>query len=76
MNMNQILRAAMHERGMTQTRLAEACGLRSQSAICNALQRQHGMRIDTLLTMLDAMGYEIVIRDTMSKQLRWELKTK
>ena len=76
MNTSKLLRTAMHERGVTQSRLAEACGLSSQSAVCNFLQRQHGMRIDTLLTLLNAMGYEIVVRDSMSKQLCWELDSK
>lgn len=73
MNTTELLRSAMQSREMSQTQLAKQCGLSGQSAVGNALARKHGVRVDTLISLLSAMGYEITVRDSMNKQIKWVL---
>ena len=62
MNEKEALRLAMKARGLNQTVLAEMAGLKRQSNVSEML-RSSSMRVDNLVKLLDAMGFEVVIRD-------------
>lgn len=65
MNEKEVVRALMAECGWSQATLAEKAGFASQSNVTGLLnQNRKGMRFDNLLRLVNAMGYEIVVRDT------------
>lgn len=76
MNEKQIVRAAMETLGWNQTVLAEKCGYVDQdgkgrqSSVSSRLNGS-SMRVDTLVKLLDAMGYRITVesknRDNKNK---------
>ena len=63
------IRRMMKTRGITQATLAEKAGFGGQTNITGLLNNnRHGIRIDKLLRLTKAMGYEIVIRDASGKE--------
>ena len=62
MKSNEVVRAAMKLDGMSQLNLAAKCGYKTQSGIGNALGRENGMRVDLFIKMMNAMGYDVVVR--------------
>ena len=60
MNEKEIVTAAMKTLGWNQTRLAEAVGYKTQSAVSGRLTG-NSMRVDTFVKMLSAMGYEVCL---------------
>ena len=62
MKSSEAVREAMKKDGMSQANLAEKCGYKTQSGIGNALSRENGMRVDVFVKMMNAMGYDVVVR--------------
>lgn len=62
MNDKQIVKAALKRRGESQTSLAEKMGYANKTSIATMLSRPSDLRMNVLLKMLDALGFEIVIR--------------
>lgn len=62
MKSNEVVRAVMSADGITQANLAAKMGYKGQSAVCNALSRENGMRVDVFVKMMNAMGYDVVVR--------------
>lgn len=70
MDEKRIIKQIMEEEGITQKELSKRLGLRSQSSI-TAYLRTDSMKVDKLVGMLRAMGYELVIR---GKRKEWEVQ--
>lgn len=62
MNEKQIVREAMKVRGLTQAMLADAAGLKNQSNVSEILRGQT-TKTQTLVRLLDAMGFDLIIKD-------------
>lgn len=62
MNEREIIKVALKSRGYTQAMLASMLGFKGQNAVAERL-RGNAINVDTLLKFLNAMGYELVIRD-------------
>ena len=62
MKSNEVVRAAMKIDGLSQAALATKCGYATQSGIGNALNRDNGMRVDIFIKMMNAMGYDVIVR--------------
>lgn len=62
MKSNDVVRAIMSADGITQANLAAKMGYSGQSAVGNALGRENGMRMDVFVKMMNAMGYDVVVR--------------
>jgi antitoxin component HigA of HigAB toxin-antitoxin module len=62
MKSNKAIRAVMSSDGITQANLAERLGYKTQSGVSNALSRENGMRVDVFVKMMNAMGYDVVVR--------------
>lgn len=62
MNEKQIVREAMKVRGLTQAMLADAAGLKNQSNVSEILRGQT-LKTQTLVKLLDAMGFDLIIKD-------------
>ena len=62
MKSNEVVRAVMTTDGITQANLASKLGYKTQSGVGNALSRENGMRVDVFVKMMNAMGYDVVVR--------------
>lgn len=61
-NDKQIIKAALKSCGWSQKRLSDAMGYENKSSIATMLSRDAALRLDTFMRMLDAMGFEVVVR--------------
>lgn len=76
MNEKQVIREVLALRGWSQQKLAEEAGFKRQSNIGGLLKEDSkGIRVDTLIKVLDAMGCEIIIKDKMGSKKEWVLTT-
>lgn len=74
MTEKDIVREVMSMRNWSQAKLAEEAGFKSQSNITGLLNNnKNGIRIDNLVRMLNAMGYEVVVRDKMGSKREWKI---
>ena len=62
MKSNDVVRSVMSADGITQMELANKLGYKTQSGVGNALSRENGMRVDVFVKMMNAMGYDVVVR--------------
>lgn len=62
MKIGEAIKEAMKRQKTTQKRLAERIGAKSQSVISERL-RMNNLSVDTVIEMLDAIGYELVIQE-------------
>ena len=62
MKSNEVVRAAMKADGISQANLAAKLNYKTQSGVGNALGRENGMRVDVFVKMMNAMGYDVVVR--------------
>ncbi|MCD8143102.1 MAG: helix-turn-helix domain-containing protein [Clostridiales bacterium] len=65
MNEKEIIKDAMRERECNQTQLAQMAGLKRQSNVSELL-RGNSIRVDNFVKFLTAMGYEVVVRDSLN----------
>lgn len=61
MTVQEVAKAVLKSVGKTQTQIAEDLGLAGQSSI-GTFFRSKSMRVDNLVKMLNACGYELVAR--------------
>lgn len=74
MNEKQIIRQCMAQRGFNQTMLAEAAGFARQSNISELL-RSKNLRVDNMLRLLNAMGYDVIVKDRNAKsKMQWTIE--
>ena len=77
MTEKDVVRQVMEVRGWKQPELAKKAGFASQSNITGFLNNNtNGIRFDNLFKMLNAMGCEIVVRDTMGTKKEWIIDMK
>lgn len=62
MKINEAIKLAMKNQKTTQQQLADRIGAKSQSVISERLKTVN-LTTDTVLEMLDAIGYELVIQE-------------
>ena len=65
MNSKQIVTDRMKQRDYTYEVLAKKLGYKTISGVSERLRGKHEMRVDTLITMLQALDCELVIRSTL-----------
>lgn len=74
MTEKDVVRKVMEVRKWKQPELAKKAGFASQSNITGFLNNNSkGIRFDNLFKMLDAMGCEIIVRDTMGTEKEWKI---
>lgn len=61
-------RDALDASPISQKKLAEKMGLKTQQAVFNILKAKNGMRIDNFVKMMSALGYDVVIRNRVSDE--------
>ena len=62
MKSNEVVRTAMKADGISQANLAAKLNYKTQSSVGNALGRENGMRVDIFVKMMNAMGYDVIVR--------------
>ena len=62
MKIGEAIKQALKNQKTTQQQLADRIGAKSQSVIAQRL-RMNNLSIETILEMLDAIGYEMVIQE-------------
>ncbi len=74
-NAPELVKKAMKARGYTQAMLAKKLGYSGSNAIAMALSGRN-MRVDIFLTMLNALDFEVVIKDknTTNRENVWNLE--
>ena len=74
MTEKDVIREAMNARGWSQAKLAEEAGFKGQTNVSGLLNNnKNGIRVDKLYRVLNAMGYEIVIRDKMGSGKEYKI---
>ena len=68
MNASAIVRKIMSEAGVSQKKIADQIGLNSQQAVFNMLNAKLGMRIDNFIKIMNALGYEVIVRNKDSNE--------
>lgn len=73
MTEREAIKAIMKERGWSQARLSKEAGFKNQSNVGMMLSpaRKTGMGIDNLVSLAEALGCELVIRDKMGTKKEW-----
>lgn len=67
-----LVKTLLKEIGWSQERLAKEAGFEGQSNITGLLNNsKSGMRVEKLYRVLNAMGYELVVRDKRDKRKEW-----
>lgn len=76
MNEKEVIREAMKARGLNQAMLADAAGLKRQSNVSELL-RGNSIRVDNMVKLLDAMGFDLIVKDRNSsnKGNVWKVET-
>lgn len=64
MKSNEIVRKIMKKTGNTHQSLAEMLGKSTGSYVSNKLYRANSMRVDSLVNLLNAMGYKVLITNS------------
>ena len=54
------------ETGMTQAKLAEKIGANNVQAVQSMLYRSKNMRVDNLIKLADALGYDVILRNRVT----------
>ena len=62
MNAVEIVRMAIEESGLSQKKVGEKIGLKTQQGMFNLLKAKKGMRIDNFVALMDALGYDVVVK--------------
>ena len=68
---NDVIRAAMKARGLTQMALAKEIGM-SQNNLSNIINRTR-MSVVSVKELLDAMGYDLVVVDRKTGEQCWRI---
>ena len=55
-----------NEVGISQKKLAEKIGAKSQQLVFNMLNAKNGMRVDNFIKLMNAMGYDVVVRNRVN----------
>ena len=73
MTEKEAIKAIMKERGWSQAKLAKEAGYRNQSNIGMMLSptRKSSMNTENLISLVTALGCELVIRDKMGTKKEW-----
>lgn len=71
MKTNIIIKCLMTMKGYNCSTLAKVLGKSHGSAVTNALARENGMKIDTLLEMLKELDADLIIRSRSNDKTEW-----
>ena len=62
----QLARDIWDASGISQKKLADKMGLKTQQAVFNMLNAKNGMRVDNFVRMMNVLGYDVVVRNKVT----------
>lgn len=65
---SQLARDIWGASGVSQKKLAEKMGLKTQQAVFNMLNAKNGMRTDNFVKMMNLLGYDVVVRNKVTDE--------
>lgn len=69
MTVEDLILEKIREADMTYEGLAQMAGYAGSSGLHNMLKyRKHGMRLDRLISILDVLGCELIVRDPEGRE--------
>ena len=68
MSASRIAREMLEASGVSQKKLADKMGLKSQQAVFNMLNAKNGMRVDNFVKMMSLLGYDVVVRNKVTDE--------
>ena len=71
MNYMDILKNALETRKMTRSALAEKLGYKRPSSVSNILTGVRVPAFDNYVKMLNAAGFDVIVRDQYDKKTEW-----
>lgn len=57
-----------NKQGVSQKKLAEAIGLKTQQGFQNIITAKKGMRSDNFVRLINALGYEVIVRKALTEE--------
>ena len=73
MTLKKIIRIIMISKELSNQTLAEKCGYATASGVSNVINRDNGMRVESLLKMLEVMDCELVVRSKTDRTQEWTI---
>lgn len=70
-SINQIIKHAMEQRHISQIKLAQMLGYKTQSGISERLRGD--LRVKTAVKVLDILGYDMIISDRNNPENNWKV---
>lgn len=64
----QIAREVLEASGISQKKLADKMGLKTQQGVFNLLKAKNGMRVDNFVKMMNLLGYDVVVRNKVTDE--------
>lgn len=61
-----VIDGIMNVLNLSQKKLAGKMGLKTQQQVYNMLIAKNGMRTDSFIKMLDALGYDLIVRNRVT----------
>lgn len=69
MNAADIVRKVLSDVGISQKKIASKIGLKTQQGFYNLLLAKQGMRIDNFVKVMDALGYDVVVKNRVTDEI-------
>lgn len=66
MTASEIAKEIMKASGVSQKKLADKMNLKAQQAVFNLLNAKNGMRTDSFVKMMNALGYDVIVRNRVN----------
>lgn len=66
MTAGEIAKEIMKASGVSQKKLADKMDLKAQQAVFNLLNAKNGMRTDSFVKMMNALGYDVIVRNRVN----------
>jgi antitoxin component HigA of HigAB toxin-antitoxin module len=63
-----IVRQVMDSVGMSQKKLADKIGLKTQQSVFNILNAKQGMRIDNFVKIMNVLGYDVIVKNRVTDE--------
>ena len=73
MKAGKTVREIMNVKGYTYKAIADKLNRSTTSAISNPVFRENGMRVESLLEILNAMDCELVVRSKLKDKKEWTI---
>lgn len=74
MKAGQMIKEILRAKNSSIIKLSKELNKPSSSYISNKLLRENGMKVETLMEMTDALGYDICLRDKQTGALHFVTK--